>query len=132
MCCRCEPAPGSARDDAQRLPWREQLEGALQAAFGLLKSPTEHESNPVIAGAPCSAVLAWLLVCACLCIGGCLSWDDGQHETAADRRDLYAIRVCVETGSAVRQCGLGPGKTREAGGKKGEASDSGQDGGVLG
>lgn len=48
--CRCEPAPGTARDDARLLPWREQLEGALHAAFSLLKSPTEHESNPVIAG----------------------------------------------------------------------------------
>ncbi|KAF6256297.1 AEX-3 domain-containing protein [Scenedesmus sp. NREL 46B-D3] len=45
---RCEPASGSPRDDAALLPWREQLEGALHAAFGLLRSPTEHESNKLI------------------------------------------------------------------------------------
>lgn len=45
---RCEPASGSPRDDAALLPWREQLEGALHAAFGLLRSPTEQESNPLI------------------------------------------------------------------------------------
>lgn len=48
--CRCEPAPGSARDDGMLLPWRDQLESALHAAFSMIKSPTEHESNPVIAG----------------------------------------------------------------------------------
>ncbi|KAF8073214.1 DENND2B [Scenedesmus sp. PABB004] len=44
----CEPAPGSARDDAALLPWREQLAGALHAAYGMLRSPTEHESTPLI------------------------------------------------------------------------------------
>jgi hypothetical protein len=56
VACRCEPAPGTARDDAQLLPWREQLESALHAAFSLLKSPTEHESNPVIAGEGCMRI----------------------------------------------------------------------------
>ena len=46
---KCEPAPGSMADDAHRLPWKEMLEGALHAAFSLLRSPTEHESNPLIA-----------------------------------------------------------------------------------
>lgn len=36
------------RDDAVLLPWKEQLEAALHAAFGMLRSPTEHESNPLI------------------------------------------------------------------------------------
>jgi hypothetical protein len=49
IACRCEPASGSARDDANLLPWRDQLEGALQAACGLLRSPTEMESNALIA-----------------------------------------------------------------------------------
>ncbi|KIY92253.1 hypothetical protein MNEG_15710 [Monoraphidium neglectum] len=45
---KCEPAPGSPLDDALELPWREMLEGALTAAFSMLRSPTEHESNPLI------------------------------------------------------------------------------------
>ena len=47
---KCDPAPGSARDDAQYLPWRGHLEAALTAAYANLKSPTEYESSPLIAG----------------------------------------------------------------------------------
>jgi hypothetical protein len=63
--CRCEPASGSPRDDAALLPWREQLEGALHAAFGLLRSPTEHESNKLITSecsvvrVGCAGMLTW-------------------------------------------------------------------------
>lgn len=45
---KCEPAPGSALDDAHALPWKDMFEGALHAAYGMLRSPTEHESNPLI------------------------------------------------------------------------------------
>lgn len=48
---KCDPAPGSERDDAIHLPWRQQLETALQVAYSNLKSPTEYESSPLIAGA---------------------------------------------------------------------------------
>jgi hypothetical protein len=48
---KCEPAPGSLYDDARSLPWRENLEAALAAAHSLMRSPTEHESNPLIASA---------------------------------------------------------------------------------
>ncbi len=48
----CEPAPGSAADDARGLPWRDSLEAALAAAHGLMRSPTEHESNPLITSEP--------------------------------------------------------------------------------
>ena len=44
----CDPAPGSQWDDALALPWRSSLEAALQAAYGTLRSPTEHESNALI------------------------------------------------------------------------------------
>ncbi len=45
----CKPAPGSQGDDARGLPWREQLEAALTAAHKLIRSPTEHETSPIIA-----------------------------------------------------------------------------------
>eukprot|EP00775_Hariotina_reticulata_P011069 gene11069-11225_t len=45
---KCEPSPGSPHDDALLLPWRSQLERALHAACAVLRSPTEHESNPLI------------------------------------------------------------------------------------
>ena len=48
---RCDPAPGSARDDANNLPYKRTLEAALQAAYSTLRSPTEYESSPLIAGA---------------------------------------------------------------------------------
>ncbi len=47
---KCEPTPGSSRDDAASLPWRPALEAALHAAYGLLRSPTEIESNALITG----------------------------------------------------------------------------------
>jgi hypothetical protein len=47
---KCDPAPGTARDDARLLPWREQLEAALTAVHRVIRSPTEYETSPVIAG----------------------------------------------------------------------------------
>lgn len=82
MTRRCEPASGSARDDASLLPWRGQLEAALQAACSLLKSPTEMESNTVIAGACVSAwgaqqnarlhVKHQQSLCVCMCVRAAL------------------------------------------------------------
>jgi hypothetical protein len=46
----CQPAPGSTGDDGQLLPWRQQLETALSAALKAIRSPTEHETSPLIAG----------------------------------------------------------------------------------
>jgi hypothetical protein len=46
----CTPTPGSAADDAQLLPWCDQLDAALAVAYSQLKSPTEYESNPFVAG----------------------------------------------------------------------------------
>jgi hypothetical protein len=49
---RCRPTPGGEGDvDGQLLPWREQLEAALGAARRLIRSPTEHETSPLIASA---------------------------------------------------------------------------------
>jgi hypothetical protein len=46
----CTPAPGSPDDDSLLLPWREQLDAALAMAYSQLRSPTEYESNPFVAG----------------------------------------------------------------------------------
>lgn len=43
-------APGKDGDAALLLPWRDKLAAALAAAVAGLKSPTEHESDPLIAG----------------------------------------------------------------------------------
>ena len=56
---KCEPAPGSGLDDARLLPWRDMLEGALAAAYGMLRSPTEHESNALISSEAARPVWAW-------------------------------------------------------------------------
>ncbi len=45
----CQPPPGSPHDDARILPWREQLEAALTAVHKVIRSPTEHETSPLIA-----------------------------------------------------------------------------------
>lgn len=47
---KCDPAPGSPRDDARLLPWRDSLEAALTAAHKNIRSPTEYETSPMIAG----------------------------------------------------------------------------------
>ncbi|KAL6757957.1 AEX-3 domain-containing protein [Haematococcus lacustris] len=47
---KCNPAPGSSRDDASMLPYRDQLEAALQAVHKNIRSPTEYETSPMIAG----------------------------------------------------------------------------------
>ena len=47
---KCDPPPGSQRDDARMLPWRERLEEALTAVHRNIRSPTEYETSPAIAG----------------------------------------------------------------------------------
>lgn len=47
---KCDPAPGCERDDARMLPWRDELEAALSAVHKNIRSPTEYETSPMIAG----------------------------------------------------------------------------------
>jgi hypothetical protein len=73
----CTPTPGSPDDDSLLLPWREQLDTALAVAYSQLRSPTEYESNPFVAGArraaargpPASRCSAWPGVLACCQMG---------------------------------------------------------------
>lgn len=76
---KCDPAPGSARDDAKLLPWRERLEAALSAVHKSIRSPTEYETSPMIAGGygeggGRGAALAYGLWCACMGHWGGLAW----------------------------------------------------------